>query len=150
MKTMKETKKDKIKRSWMIGMLLLLFLNIGATGYFLYSLTLLGDIEKTLRIIVGIVLILLMVFFFFHLRKTARKKKKVRFTIDIILSIIYSAILIFIGGNIIKTIGKVGNVTARETTYSASIVTLSTNKATSINDISSSKPIGMIKDKKSG
>lgn len=149
MKTMKETKKDKIKRSWMIGMLLLLFLNIGATGYFLYSLTLLGDIEKTLRIIVGIVLILLMVFFFFHLRKTARKKKKVRFTIDIILSIIYSAILIFIGGNIIKTIGKVGNVTARETTYSASIVTLSTNKATSINDISSSKPIGMIKDKKS-
>ena len=149
MRTMKETKKDKIKRSWMIGMLLLLFLNIGATGYFLYSLTLLGDIEKTLRIIVGIVLILLMVFFFFHLRKTARKKKKVRFTIDIILSIIYSAILIFIGGNIIKTIGKVGNVTARETTYSASIVTLSTNKATSINDISSSKPIGMIKDKKS-
>ena len=149
MKTMKETKKDKIKRSWMIGMLLLLFLNIGATGYFLYSLTLLGDIEKTLRIIVGIVLILLMVFFFFHLRRTARKKKKVRFTIDIILSIIYSAILIFIGGNIIKTIGKVGNVTARETTYSASIVTLSTNKATSINDISSSKPIGMIKDKKS-
>ena len=146
---MKETKKDKIKRSWMIGMLLLLFLNIGATGYFLYSLTLLGDIEKTLRIIVGIVLILLMVFFFFHLRKTARKKKKVRFTIDIILSIIYSAILIFIGGNIIKTIGKVGHVTARETTYSASIVTLSTNKATSINDISSSKPIGMIKDKKS-
>ena len=149
MRTMKETKKDKIKRSWMIGMLLLLFLNIGATGYFLYSLTLLGDIEKTLRIIVGIVLILLMVFFFFHLRRTARKKKKVRFTIDIILSIIYSAILIFIGGNIIKTIGKVGNVTARETTYSASIVTLSTNKATSINDISSSKPIGMIKDKKS-
>ena len=149
MRTMKETKKDKIKRSWMIGMLLLLFLNIGATGYFLYSLTLLGDIEKTLRIIVGIVLILLMVFFFFHLRKTARKKKKVRFTIDIILSIIYSAILIFIGGNIIKTIGKVGHVTARETTYSASIVTLSTNKATSINDISSSKPIGMIKDKKS-
>ena len=149
MKTMKETKKDKIKRSWMIGMLLLLFLNIGATGYFLYSLTLLGDIEKTLRIIVGIVLILLMVFFFFHLRRTARKKKKVRFTIDIILSIIYSAILIFIGGNIIKTIGKVGHVTARETTYSASIVTLSTNKATSINDISSSKPIGMIKDKKS-
>lgn len=149
MRTMKETKKDKIKRSWMIGMLLLLFLNIGATGYFLYSLTLLGDIEKTLRIIVGIVLILLMVFFFFHLRRTARKKKKVRFTIDIILSIIYSAILIFIGGNIIKTIGKVGHVTARETTYSASIVTLSTNKATSINDISSSKPIGMIKDKKS-
>ena len=149
MRTMKETKKDKIKRSWMIGMLLLLFLNIGATGYFLYSRTLLGDIEKTLRIIVGIVLILLMVFFFFHLRRTARKKKKVRFTIDIILSIIYSAILIFIGGNIIKTIGKVGNVTARETTYSASIVTLSTNKATSINDISSSKPIGMIKDKKS-
>lgn len=149
MRTMKETKKDKIKRSWMIGMLLLLFLNIGATGYFLYSLTLLGDIEKTLRIIVGIVLILLMVFFFFHLRRTASKKKKVRFTIDIILSIIYSAILIFIGGNIIKTIGKVGNVTARETTYSASIVTLSTNKATSINDISSSKPIGMIKDKKS-
>lgn len=149
MRTMKETKKDKIKRSWMIGMLLLLFLNIGSTGYFLYSLTLLGDIEKTLRIIVGIVLILLMVFFFFHLRKTARKKKNVRFTIDIILSIIYSAILIFIGGNIIKTIGKVGHVTARETTYSASIVTLSTNKATSINDISSSKPIGMIKDKKS-
>ena len=57
--------------------------------------------------------------------------------------------MIFIGGNIIKTIGKVGHVTARETTYSASIVTLSTNKATSINDISSSKPIGMIKDKKS-
>ena len=145
----KAKERTKIKTSWMIGMILLLVLNIGATGYFLYSLTLLGSIETFLRYIVGIVLIGLMIFFFFHLRKTARKKKRGRFIIDVILSIIYSAILIFVGGNIIKTIGKVGNLTERETTYSASIVTLSSNKATSINDISSSKELGMIKDKKS-
>ena len=90
-----------------------------------------------------------MIFFFFHLRKTARQKKKVRFIVDIVLSLAYSALLIFVGGNIIKAIGKVGNLTERETTYSASIVTLSSNKATSINDISSSKELGMIKDKKS-
>ena len=145
----KAKERTKIKTSWKIGMILLLVLNIGATGYFLYSLTLLGSIETFLRYIVGIVLIGLMIFFFFHLRKTARKKKRGRFIIDVILSIIYSAILIFVGGNIIKTIGKVGNLTERETTYSASIVTLSSNKATSINDISSSKELGMIKDKKS-
>ena len=145
----KAKERTKIKTSWKIGMILLLVLNIGATGYFLYSLTLLGSIETFLRYIVGIVLIGLMIFFFFHLRKTARKKKRGRFIIDVILSIIYSAVLIFVGGNIIKTIGKVGNLTERETTYSASIVTLSSNKATSINDISSSKELGMIKDKKS-
>ena len=145
----KAKERTKIKTSWMIGMILLLVLNIGATGYFLYSLTLLGSIETFLRYVVGIVLIGLMIFFFFHLRKTARRKKKVRFIIDVILSLIYSVILIFVGGNIIKTIGKVGNLTERETTYSASIVTLSSNKATSINDISSSKEMGMIKDKKS-
>ncbi len=145
----KAKERTKIKTNWMIGMILLLVLNIGATGYFLYSLTLLGSIETFLRYVVGIVLIGLMIFFFFHLRKTARKKKRVRFIVDVIISLVYSAILIFVGGNIIKAIGKVGNLTERETTYSASIVTLSSNKATSINDISSSKELGMIKDKKS-
>lgn len=145
----KAKERTKIKTSWMIGIIILLVLNIGATGYFLYSLTLLGSIETFLRYVVGIVLIGLMIFFFFHLRKTARQKKKVRFIVDIVLSLAYSALLIFVGGNIIKTIGKVGNLTERETTYSASIVTLSSNKATSINDISSSKELGMIKDKKS-
>ena len=145
----KAKERTKIKTSWMIGIIILLVLNIGATGYFLYSLTLLGTIETFLRYVVGIVLIGLMIFFFFHLRKTARQKKKVRFIVDIVLSLAYSALLIFVGGNIIKTIGKVGNLTERETTYSASIVTLSSNKATSINDISSSKELGMIKDKKS-
>ena len=141
--------KEKIKTSWMIGMIILLLLNIGATAYFLYSLTLLGSIETFLRYVVAIVLIALMIFSFFHIRKTARKKKKVRFIIDVTLSLLYSAILIFVGGNIIKAIGKVGNLTERETTYSASIVTLSTNKATSINDISSSKELGMIQDENS-
>ena len=145
----KAKERTKIKTSWMIGIIILLVLNIGATGYFLYSLTLLGSIETFLRYVVGIVLIGLMIFFFFHLRKTARQKKKVRFIVDIVLSLSYSALLIFVGGNIIKAIGKVGNLTERETTYSASIVTLSSNKATSINDISSSKELGMIKDKKS-
>ena len=145
----KAKERTKIKTSWMIGIIILLVLNIGATGYFLYSLTLLGSIETFLRYVVGIVLIGLMIFFFFHLRKTARQKKKVRFIVDIVLSLAYSALLIFVGGNIIKAIGKVGNLTERETTYSASIVTLSSNKATSINDISSSKELGMIKDKKS-
>ena len=145
----KAKERTKIKTSWMIGIIILLVLNIGATGYFLYSLTLLGTIETFLRYVVGIVLIGLMIFFFFHLRKTARQKKKVRFIVDIVLSLSYSALLIFVGGNIIKAIGKVGNLTERETTYSASIVTLSSNKATSINDISSSKELGMIKDKKS-
>lgn len=145
----KAKERTKIKTSWMIGIIILLVLNIGATGYFLYSLTLLGSIETFLRYVVGIVLIGLMIFFFFHLRKTSRQKKKVRFIVDIVLSLAYSALLIFVGGNIIKAIGKVGNLTERETTYSASIVTLSSNKATSINDISSSKELGMIKDKKS-
>lgn len=145
----KAKERTKIKTSWMIGIIILLVLNIGATGCFLYSLTLLGSIETFLRYVVGIVLIGLMIFFFFHLRKTARQKKKVRFIVDVVLSLAYSALLIFVGGNIIKAIGKVGNLTERETTYSASIVTLSSNKATSINDISSSKELGMIKDKKS-
>ncbi len=107
--------KVKMKKSWMIGFIILFIL--GATGYFLYSLTLLGSIEVVLRYVIGIILVLLVVFFFFHLRKTARKKKKVRLAIDIIISILYCAILIFVGGNIIKAIGKVGNLTQRETTF---------------------------------
>jgi len=141
--------KVKMKKSWMIGFIILFILNLGATGYFLYSLTLLGSIEVVLRYVIGIILVLLVVFFFFHLRKTARKKKKVRLAIDIIISILYCAILIFVGGNIIKAIGKVGNLTQRETTYSASIVTLSTNPAEGINDISSSKELGMLEDEDS-
>lgn len=146
---MKESKKKNQKTLWFIGMMLVFLVNLGASIYFIYAISLLSGIENILRLIVGIVLILLMVFFFFHVRKTARKKKTVRLVIDIVISLIYSGILIFVGGNIIKTIGKVGNLTARKTTYSASIVTLSSNKVTSINELSSSKPIGMIKDKKS-
>ena len=37
--------KVKMKKSWMIGFIILFILNLGATGYFLYSLTLLGSIE---------------------------------------------------------------------------------------------------------
>lgn len=146
---MDESKKKNNKTMWLVGMMLVFLVNLGASIYFIYAISLLNGIEDILRLIVGIVLILLMVFFFFHVRKTARKKKTVRLVIDIVLSLVYSGILIFVGGNIIKTIGKVGNLTARKTTYSASIVTLSSNKVTSIQELSSSKPIGMIKDKKS-
>lgn len=146
---MDESKKKNNKTMWLVGMMLVFLVNLGASIYFIYAISLLNGIEDILRLIVGIVLILLMVFFFFYVRKTARKKKTVRLVIDIVLSLVYSGILIFVGGNIIKTIGKVGNLTARKTTYSASIVTLSSNKVTSIQELSSSKPIGMIKDKKS-
>lgn len=142
-------KKTNSKSIWLIGMMVVFLINLGATGYFLYALSLLNGIENVLRLIAGIVLVGLMVFFFFHVRKTARKKKRGRLILDIVLSLLYSAILIFVGGNVIKTIGKVGNITARKTTYSASIVTLSTNKVSSINDISSSKQLGMVRDKKS-
>lgn len=65
-----------------------------------------------------------------------------------IITMIYAVILLMISTTLGKTLDKLGNFSTNKTTYSTSLVTLSTNKATDLAGLGK-KEIGMIKDKKS-
>lgn len=141
---MKKSKKNKGKR---IISFLTLLLIIVCSAYLIYLIYLLKDIETFFRIC-GIGALIFIIFIFFVIRKKILKKgKNIPFIILLLIMILYLGALSFITYNFNNVYGKISNVTTSGyTTYSSSIVTLTSNKAESINDIGS-KSIGMIKDK---
>ena len=121
-----------------------------ATGYLLYSLSLLTGIETKIRILVSIDLFIILIGIIlyylkqFSKRKVERKKKSKIFLL-IIFTFVYSFALAYIGHYIIKTYKVIDNMTSDTTTYSSSLVTLSSNKVGDIANIGNSK-IGILKD----
>ncbi len=130
----------------LIGLLLLL----GGTGYLIYSLSLLKDIENLLRLIAVIVLIIIaLVLVIFGIRNL-RKYKKIKLIIVIILTILFGGVELYMGYSINKVYGTLKKVsdTDEYTTYSASLVALKSNEADSIDDIEDAK-LGVLEDETS-
>ncbi len=124
---------------------------LGATGYLFYNVLLLKNIEDFLRtvgmIVIGIIVILLILFAIRFLRKY----KKVKLIITFLLMIILAAGQIFVAYNIGRVYGSLSKVTDRAeyTTYSASIVTLASNEAEDLKDISDDETLGVLEDETS-
>lgn len=139
---MKKKKRKINKKALFISLLILL--SIFACIFSVYSLSLLNGIETLIRMsMCGIIIVLMLALVFMLIRALKNKKKKHLGTI--ILSLAYSIILILFGHYVFKTYNVVENFTSDSTTYSSSIVTLSSNKAKSIKDVDGK--VGILSDK---
>ncbi len=133
----------KIKKQKIIAIAVIL-ISIISTVCLIYPLSLLTGIENKIRLLLSIDLIIVEIAFIFGFLRTIGKKKS--FFILTIFTIIYSLILIFIGYYINKTYKIIDKLTVDTTTYSTSLVTLSTNKINKLKDIKENNKIGMIDD----
>lgn len=138
----------KSNKGWTIIFNILFVILIISSFYMLYSISLLNGIENKLRLIGTIVIIVIAALFIFLSILSILKHQKKRRIILAVLIIFYSGILIFLAANIHTVIEKLGRVSTTTTTYSASLVTLNSNKAENIDDIGSAS-IGMLKDENS-
>lgn len=122
---MKKKKNNcKLNYRLLIMMMIMLLLFI-SNCYFIYSLLCLVGIETLIRITIIFILILLFLCFGIrYLRSYVLKKK--RFNIYTIILLIYAVVLIMIGIFIQNTLNTLNNLTSDKTTYSISLVALST------------------------
>lgn len=137
---------QQVKKTKGIGVILGLsfLINTAATFYMCYSVYLLNGIENKIRyLFISILIVLWIGFSLGFLRSFHKKNSKYYITAPIIL--IYS-ILLFIGGNyFLRAYQILDNMTTSGTVYSSSIVVLSGDKASDINDVKKST-IGILED----
>lgn len=138
----------KSNKGWTIIFNILFVALIISSLYMLYSISLLNGIENTLRLIGAIVIVTITALLIILSMRSVWKHQKKRRIIFVILILLYSIFLIFVARNVHVIIEKLGRVSTKTTTYSASLVTLNDNKAESIGDIGSAS-IGMLKDETS-
>jgi len=127
--------------------LLLILVTLGSSGFLIYSLSLLDNIENTLRLVGSVILILLNILFIFLGVRFLLKSKKAKNIVLIIFMLIYSGICAFGAYNIYKVYSSLAKVseTSEYTTYSSSLVTLIDSEAASIDDIGDEK-LGILED----
>ena len=124
---------------------------LGATGYLFYNLLLLKNIETFLRtvsmVVIGIIVLILILFAIRFLRKY----KKIKLVLVFLLMIILAGGQTFVAYNIGKVYGTLTKVTdnTEYTTYSASLVTLASNEAEKLKDISEDDALGVLEDETS-
>lgn len=136
---MRKTQKVKI------GILGIVFLiQLFATGYMLYALSLLSGVETLVRILFSISIILILIISIISYLKSIRKKNS-KYYIYVPFILLYSVLLIIFGYYIYKTYAVLDKLSTNETVYSSSLVTLSENKVTSIDKLGTGS-IGMVSD----
>lgn len=143
-----QKKMMKSNKGWTVLFNILFVVLILASLYMLYSISLLNGIENKLRLIGAIAIVVITVLLILLSMRSVLKHQKKRRIVLVILILLYSILLVFVARNVHVIIEKLGRVSTTTTTYSASLVTLSTNKAEKIEDIGSSD-IGMLKDETS-
>lgn len=135
-------KKINIKK--LITLIILGLFTIGSSVYILYALSLLSGIETFIRIIFSITLVLITLILCLSFIKSFYKRKS-KYLLYIPFVFIYCFILILFGYYIIKTYKAIDKLTTSDTTYSSSLVSLVSNKATSLDNLKDGK-IGMVDD----
>ena len=142
----------KVKKfSFGIFILILFFiLSVACSGYLSYQLLLLDGIENLVRYIVVAILgliDLILLIRLFVISKTRKKKKKKHILFGIFMFLF--AVICFAGGFVINYLySKVDNINKDLVTYSSSLLVMSDDKATKIEDIIDYE-IGILTDEKS-
>ncbi|MBR2832909.1 MAG: LCP family protein [Bacilli bacterium] len=123
---------------------------IGSTGYLIYNLSLLKDIENVLRLGTSIALFVVSLLLIILALKCLKKYKRIKLFILILLMIALTSGELFASYNVGKIYGTIEKVTKTSgyTTYSTSLVTLKNNKASSLKDIKGEK-LGILEDESS-
>ena len=147
-----EDMKKKSKLRFVI--LFFMLISLITSAFLIYELFLLSDIENLIRyIVIGILGLIDLVFILktksrFRNKPRKKKKKKSKGIGLIIVMILYSLIC-FTGGAVISYIyGQVSSINKVYVTYSSSLITMSTNPASKINDVKDFT-IGILDDTKS-
>ena len=142
---MKKLAKNKLLFLLTLISVLVLF---GGSGYLIFMLSKLNNVENTLRFIGSFVLIIICLILLVLSIRFLNKGKKVKNIIVIILMLLIGGVSIFAGYNVDKvynTLSKVSDTSGR-TTYSSSLVTLKENKAESIKEIEKDAKLGILSD----
>ncbi len=139
-------KLTKHKALFIITLISILIL-FGGSGYLIFTISKLNNIENTLRLVGSILLVIICLILFVLSIRFLNKYKKVKLIIVIILMLLIGGVSIFAGYNVDKIYGALAKVsdTSGYTTYSSSLVTLKDNKADSIKEISDSE-LGILSD----
>ena len=144
------SKKRSNKKSHKFSLFLTFISNlilIGGSGYFIYNISLLNNVEDNLRLIGSCILVLICLILLLLSIKNYKKHKNIKLAFTIIFMLIIGICGGF-GGYLISkgydTLEKISDTSGYKT-YSSSIVTLADNDASSLDDIKDSK-IGMIND----
>lgn len=137
---MSKRSKKKFKFNRVLSLVMVL-----TSFYLIYSILLLGPIEKVLRyILIGIILLIDIIYSICSFKA----KKKVKCIILTILMIIAIAFNLFVGYSITKMYSAVSNINKNYITYSSSLITLKNSSISKIGDFNKNT-IGIINDKNS-
>ena len=144
-----ETNVVKEKKSiFDIFLKIILLIALGSSAYAIYHLTLLDSIEDTLRYVgmgvLGFIDLILILRVFIRSKKKKHKKK----VGTLLFMMFYSSLCIAVGFLISYLYSQVDNINKDIVTYSSSLVTMATNKAQKIEDISDYR-IAILDDDKS-
>lgn len=131
----------KIKKRFNVDKLLIILM-IACSIYFIYSILLLGPIEKLIRYLLVAIIISIDIFFSLKLTKKKRKKKAIT-----IISLFFILFYLILGFNISKIYSILNEINKNYVTHSTSLITLKENNDTlkTITD----KKIGLLNDKNS-
>ena len=113
------------------------------TGYLLYAVSLLNNIENMARLLLSITLVAIWLCVIVSSIKSLKSKKS-KLKIVLIFVVIYALALSFLAYYIIKAYSIVAHATTNSTAYTTSLVTLKSNKAENIKDVKGS--IGILED----
>ncbi len=127
-----------------IVLLTLFFLTVSSSLYILYALSLLAGIETLIRILLSITVILIGIILCLSYMKSLRKKRS-RYVLYIPFVGMYVVLLFVFGHYICKTYNAIDKMTTNETTYSSSLVSLSSDSAENLTSLKDGT-IGMVDD----
>lgn len=134
----------------LVVLTILLLLSIGCSAFLCYELLLLQGIEDLIRyVVVGIIGLIDIIFIikYFIVKNGRRKKRKKHIGYGIVMFLF--AVICFASGFVINYLySKVDNINKDLVTYSSSLLVMSKNKASKIDEIND-YDIGILNDEKS-
>ena len=137
--------KNKVFFTVLITLLTLLAL---FTGYSIYAISLLTGIENLLRLIAIIALaMILSLFILFGIKITIKNSKPIFIGFVVILAM-YSTIIVAVSYQIHKTYGTISSISSSQTTFSSSLISLSSHNTNTIENITNGN-IGIISNEDS-
>lgn len=135
--------KKKFNKNLLFYILIVLLIT-ASTGYMLYSVYLLKGIETFLRIVFSLTIFAIWLSVIVSSFKS-KKKQKNKLKLALVFIFIYSLGLSIVSFYVNKAYNAVDNMTTDSTTYTTSLVTLSSNKVKNIKKISDGS-IGILAD----
>lgn len=126
----------------------ILLITIIASGFAIYSLTLLDSIENTLRYVAMGVIAFIDLILILRVFITSKKKKHKKKVGTLLIMLFLTAVYIAIGILINYLYSQVSNINKDIVTYSSSLVTMATNPANKIEDVKNFR-IAILDDEKS-